>query len=534
MLELRVEGTEARATLPARTVEKHHVRELEHAWRQSVEWCVRTPPLHGATVVVPPGTHAIGREAFAGLCLRAVVLPPSLRVVGARGFFCNLGLLEVTVPLRCEIVEQAFAGCTALRRVIFGPLERLAAHAFKNCIALEDVQVSGALVHIGEGAFRGCLSLRSIALPPTVRTIGSCAFAETDLTSFTVPPGVTLVGHGLCRNCSALEDVDLNNAERICAEAFKNCALRSLVVPEMVHSIESEAFAHAGLAGGLRFADSVVPLVLIEERAFAGTEMRAVALPQRLVHPPERGMFAACPNLETVAYHPWTPPTVTAIAAETFARCSDLRSVRLPPLLTHVHREAFAHCKRLASINLGDTTTAVIYEDAFFGCRALRNVALPASLTWIKCLSFAESGVHRVTTASPGRTLRVEAYAFDACKDLWSVTLDYETTILENVYHLPFLPLRQFKDCDRLAMLVVRGLSCSLGPPAEYVALTPAALRAELRLHNRWWQHMGRVPPEWRLNIQCLTWALWRRGLPRVVVTTIVHALPPCEFASLP
>lgn len=538
MLELRLEGVEGdlRVTFPWQTVKAAHVQELGRALRRLPR---PTPMGHRSiTVVIPPGTRAVGRNAFASgplpIIMRAVELPSSLRVLGAKSFFGAVSVLEVTVPLHCLVGEAAFQRCTALRRVIFGPLEELSAGAFRDCTALEDVQITGNVIFIRCDAFRGCTSLRSLALPDTVRHIGSCALEGTGLTSFVMPPRVTAVSHGLCRNCRNLRRVDLKNAEHIYAEAFKNCGLASLVVPETVHVIEEEAFSKAGLAGGLSFAPSVVPLRTIEQGAFAGTKMQHVSLPQRLKNAPEKEAFYHCDNLETVTYHPESP--VDTVAVSTFAQCDKVHTVRLPRLLRQIERRAFGACRSLADINLGDTALERAGVEAFDCCHALRNVTLPATLQVMQTLCFARSGVHRVSTKSPGGNLVVEPLAFYNCKHLWSVVLNFE---LDRIGVPPNLVTAPFLACSRLATVLARNenLHLLVEPNVHHAEtlqrLAPDTLRAELRLHNRWWQHMDRVPPEWRLNLKGVVLVLWRRGLPRVVVTMIVQSLPLCDFASL-
>lgn len=71
--------------------------------------------------------------------------------------------------------------------------------------------------------FRDCKNLSSITIPEGVTSIGNEAFRNcSSLTSFTIPDGVTSIGDSTFYNCSRLS---------------------SLTIPESVRSIERGAFA---------------------------------------------------------------------------------------------------------------------------------------------------------------------------------------------------------------------------------------------------------------------------------------------------
>ena len=97
-----------------------------------------------STVTVPDGVTKIGERAFWGARLMTrLVLPASLRTVGA----------------------WAFAGCTALREADLGGAEEIGAHAFFSCTSLSEARLPASLLRLGGAAFDGCVSLVLVTLP---------------------------------------------------------------------------------------------------------------------------------------------------------------------------------------------------------------------------------------------------------------------------------------------------------------------------------------------------------------------------------
>ena len=78
----------------------------------------------------------------------------------------------------------------------------------------------------------------------TVTSIGNDAFRDCSLTSVTIPNSVTSIGHSAFRECSSLPSVTIpNSVTSIGNEAFYGCSgLTSVTIPNSVTSIGSYAF----------------------------------------------------------------------------------------------------------------------------------------------------------------------------------------------------------------------------------------------------------------------------------------------------
>lgn len=71
-----------------------------------------------------------------------------------------------------EIADNAFQGCTSLKKVVFG----------------------GSIVKIGNYAFASCTALEHLGIPESVTEIGARAFAGSNIKAFHIPASVQKVG----------------------------------------------------------------------------------------------------------------------------------------------------------------------------------------------------------------------------------------------------------------------------------------------------------------------------------------------------
>lgn len=114
-------------------------------------------------------------------------------------------------------------------------------------------------------------------------------------------------------------------------------------------------------------------VVSIGDRAFARSSVRAVILPDSLVHIGDYA-FHGCKRLLRFTI----PETVTTLGTGAFRDCS-LQEIRIPGSIVRIPRLAFAGCGDLAILTLSEGTQ-FIDEKAFDGCTRLRSVTIPASV----------------------------------------------------------------------------------------------------------------------------------------------------------
>lgn len=145
-----------------------------------------------------------------------------VKVIGAYAFYKNEKTEKVTLPSGLIVIgESAFQECSALNEVITGEhLEKIEQNAFRDS------------------------ALEKIDLPDTVVTIERYSFYGTNLTSFTVPAGVSNIGKYALSGCERLEAVTLcKRLTRISEYVFYNCvSLKEIVITDNVEYIGDYAF----------------------------------------------------------------------------------------------------------------------------------------------------------------------------------------------------------------------------------------------------------------------------------------------------
>ena len=181
---------------------------------------------HSADVRIKDGCVAIGSYAFSDSWLRAVVLPDSLKSIGAYAFENCERLDNITIPSSVtSIGSGVFSGCKSLKSVTLpDTLENLSAGTFRECESLKTVVLPKNLMRIGYSAFALC-GIETLTLPDTLVEICASAFDECkNLQSLTIPDSVVNIGEKAFSLCSSLTSITLPaTLERIEDETFEGC-----------------------------------------------------------------------------------------------------------------------------------------------------------------------------------------------------------------------------------------------------------------------------------------------------------------------
>ena len=94
-------------------------------------------------VVLNEGLQYIGENTFANCPIKTIVIPNSVRSIGAR----------------------AFNGCTKLTSAVIGNLvEAINTSTFQGCYSLENVVIGSSVKYIEDNAFSGCTFLRNVTI----------------------------------------------------------------------------------------------------------------------------------------------------------------------------------------------------------------------------------------------------------------------------------------------------------------------------------------------------------------------------------
>ena len=292
---------------------------------------------------------------------------------------------------------------------------------------------------IGSTAFCWCSDMTSITLPLGLTMIGNNAFQDcTGLTSVTIPDGVKTIGHNAFSGCSNLVSVDIpNSVTKIEIYAFMNCvALESVIIPGGVESIGSVFYRCSGLTT-VTILDG---LKTIDLNAFYEcSSLTSVSIPESVTSIGAQA-FDGCTNLSTVTI----PSGVTSIGQSAFRGCSGLTSVNILGNVTTIGYSAFSGCSGIKSIDIPNSVDS-IGDYAFQRCKGIQSIVIPNNVKTIGNCTF--SGCSGLTSVDiPNSVTSIENYAFYGCIGLMSVTIPNSViTIGENA----------FSQCTGLASIMV-------------------------------------------------------------------------------
>jgi len=168
------------------------------------------------SVTIPPTVTSIGPQAFINRGIKTLVLPDSVRTIGAYAFAKNQ-LSSVTLSNVTEIGEFAFFE-NQLSSVTWPVnIKEIPRMAFaRNQLA--SIVIPSSVTQIGVGAFGGN-KLTELTIPENVTSIGACAFAANWISKLTFSNSGKLTSIGIA--------------------AFSKNQLRSVVLPEGLTSIGS-------------------------------------------------------------------------------------------------------------------------------------------------------------------------------------------------------------------------------------------------------------------------------------------------------
>ena len=292
-------------------------------------------------------------------------------------------------------------------------------NAFRDCTALERLELPSTIRQIGPGAFAGCEKLKYLTLPEQA-VIGDRAFAGCR--SLPAENGFLIYEHTLYA-CFAPDGQDLvipDWVSRIAGGAFFRRDMSSLYIPETVTRIGEGAFR---MTAGLRRLVLPGGLRRIPADAFADSDLEEISLPQ----------------------------SIEEIGDRSFFYLEHLKTIQIPGSVCRIGKDAFYHTG-LERIEFAGNGLRVIAQRAFKYVRDLQEIDLPAGLEQIGDGAFAYSGLKNITL--PEGLQEIGPAAFE-CTELEEIRIPESVRTVGR---------RALRACPRLRDIFIPGPETEPGP----------------------------------------------------------------------
>ena len=283
------------------------------------------------------------------------------------------------------------------------------------------------VIRIGYEAFCRISNLTSVTIPEGVTSIGGRAFYECrDLAEISMPEGLLEIGFAaFAGGCDSLISVDIpQSVVDIGNEAFDYCRnLEHIHVAAGNKNYDSRGDCNALIetaSNKLLYGskNTIIPkgITVIENGAFSGRTIENISIPEGVLRI-GNWAFQTCGNLKSVSI----PQSVTEIGDRAFEACESLKSLTLPEGITDIALAAFSHCESLENINIPRSLTR-IKNELFSSCKSLKSVNIPDNVTEIGHWAFRNcSSLKEITI--PKSVSTIEEDAFINCSSLKSIRI---------------------------------------------------------------------------------------------------------------
>ncbi len=292
------------------------------------------------------------------------------------------------------IDDHTFEGCTGITSVnLPDGIKFIHNNAFTHCENMTSIHLPSNLKMIQFGAFSYCTSLTSIAIPALVDYIGGIGQSGEDGPFFRCDNLETIVvdnenpNFDSRDNCNAIVETASNKLIFGCKgtiipesviigkNAFRECIITSIDIPESVTTIEDLAF---NLCTSLETVTLPVSLTTIGNCAFQGcSSLESIVVADgnttfdsrdncnAIIKTSDNELIVGCST--TII-----PASVITIADNAF-RASSITDLAIPEGVTTIESYAFYECDLLKTVILPSTLTKIGYG-AFQVCNSLTDI----------------------------------------------------------------------------------------------------------------------------------------------------------------
>ena len=384
-----------------------------------------------STIKFGKNLRSIGTEAFTGVAIDTLILPEGIDSISSNAFSSCANLKVVSIPSSLQYApagsggESVFAGCSSIDSIYWN------AHKCPNNVfhssdtyssSIRSIEFGDSIQFIPANFCEGFTELSTIVYPSTLRSIGESAFSGcAKLSSLLVLDSIVTIDAYAFANCSQLSNIKLGNSLRsIGIEAFTGVAIDTLILPEGIDSISSNAFSSCA-------------------------NLKVVSIPSSLQYAPAgsggESVFAGCSSIDSIYWNAHKCPNNVFHSSDTYSSSirsiefgdsiqfipanfcegfTELSTIVYPSTLRSIGESAFSGCAKLSSSLILDSI-ATIDDYAFANCSQLSTIKFGKNLRSIGTEAF--TGVAIDTLILPEGIDSISSNAFSSCANLKVVSI---------------------------------------------------------------------------------------------------------------
>lgn len=326
--------------------------------------------------------------------------------------------------LSAEIDKYAFEG-TAIRHLEIEDISKVDECAYRGCDKLESVTVSNGIIPFG--LFAGCNRLKDVTINEGITGIGESAFRNTAIKKLVLPSTVITVNDNAFADCRWLEEVLLNEKlDYIGCQAFMNTvSLSQISIPDKVEYIGPECFRYSGIRN-IKLPKNDNFTVIYKKTFFECVNLEEVVLPDSICQMGS-GAFACCKSLKRInldkikmlgdkAFEGTALEKITLTARKigswVFAQCKNLKEADLSGITDRqINSHLFFECTSLAKVSLPKEQIRVFDNNCFYHT-ALEEIVFDAKEVTVRQHAFGFANLKKVVIGETCDNIQMHDYAF--------------------------------------------------------------------------------------------------------------------------
>lgn len=418
----------------------------------------------------------IGNSAFGGASVKNIVLQDGIKKLEGYNFTWCWQLETITIPASVtEIGNCPFLQSSSDLVIIGAEGSAAEAAAQKYAVDFKDAATGdltyngdyGYVIEDGEATLTAYSGTDTELVLPSelggcpVTVIGMFALMnDSDVTSVTIPEGVTSIRYGAMQYNRALTEVILpESLTSIEGYVFYECeSLKEITIPENVISINRDAFVnvpegfvikgYAGSYAGSYAEEHGITFIVLDAAGeytytvsydfmavitgYTGDDA-ILTMPSELGGYPVGYIDDYAFENNTTLVEVTLPVTLKRIGTGAFGGCTSLRPVKMPQGLKEIADAAFFGCTGTTSVEIPESVT-IIGGFAFAECPYLKKAIIPAGVETISTRAFYGAHENFAIFGYPGTT----AQTYASQNGHRFVELDEELDTLSYVYAIEY------------------------------------------------------------------------------------------------